>query len=128
MSCCDSIEGCVAEDSTFSVMARVQVNGTTAIQSDFSSITFKAWNENDRDTVHTSGTLTVANVIFNALQTDGRWTLDATGYNFRHDIGSGVFTDPGNYRIEYTCNLTGGGAVILTPFQVRVVDRWTDGE
>ena len=128
MSCCESISGCVAEDSTFAVMARLHVNGANAVQSDFSSITYKAWNTNDRETVVASGSLSVGTVVFNTLQTDGRWTEDATGYNFRHDITAATFTTPGIYRIEYTGTLAGGGSVIFTPFEVRVVDRWTDGE
>ena len=128
MSCCEIIEGCVAEDSTFAVMARLQVNGSNGVQGDFSSITWKAWNTTDRNSVYAYGTLTVANVVYNSLQTDGRWSVDTTGYNFRHDVGSGVFVTPGIYRIEYTCNLTGGGQLILQPYEVRVVDRWTDGE
>ena len=128
MSCCESISGCVAEDSTFSIMARLHVNGANAVQSDFSGITYKAWNTNDRETVVASGSLSVATVVFNTLQTDGRWTEDATGYNFRHDIAADVFTTPGVYRIEYTGTLAGGGSVIFTPFEIRVVDRWTDGE
>jgi hypothetical protein len=128
MSCCDVIQGCVAEDSTFAVLARIEVNGANGVQSDFTAITYKAWNTTDRSTVFASGTLTVATVVFNTLQTDGRWNADATGYNFRHDIAASVFTTPGLYRIEYTCTLAGGGSIILQPFEIRVVDRWTDGE
>ena len=125
---CEEITGCVKEDSGFAVLARVQVDGSNWTQSGVSAINWKAWDIADRHNVHASGSLTVGNVVFNSLQTDGRWTQDATGYNFRHDIGSSVFTDPGRYRIEYTATLTGGTQLILGPFVLNVEDMWTDGE
>ena len=125
---CDEITGCVKEDSGFAVMARVQVDGTNWTQAGVSAITWKAWDINDRSAAYTSGTLVVGTVVYNSLQTDARWTLDATGYNFRHDIGSGVFVDPGRYRIEYAATLTGGTQLLLGPFVVNVENMWTDGE
>jgi len=123
-----AIQGCVTEDSVFAVLARVQVDGANWTQANVNSLTWKAWDVNDRSTIYASDSLVVADVVFDALQTDGRWTEDATGYNFRHDVGSGVFTTPGRYRIEYAATLTGGTQLILGPFEVNVADAWTDGE
>ena len=125
---CDTVTGCVAEDSTFSVMLRLQVDGSNATQSALSSITWKAWNERNVGTVHASGTLTVSSVVFDTLQTDGRWTADATGYNFRHDITQATFTDPGRYVIEYTVTMTGGNSFIAGPVAINVQGRLTDGQ
>ncbi len=125
---CETVTGCVAEDSTFAVMLRLQVDGVTATQSVLSSITWKAWDEQNTGTVHASGTLTVSSVVFDTLQTDGRWTADSTGYNFRHDITQATFTDPGRYVIEYTVTMTGGNSFIAGPVAVNVQGRLTDGE
>ena len=124
---CNEIVGCVLEDSTFAVMARLQVDGANATQAVVSSITYKAWDTADSGTVYASGTLTVADVVFDTLQTDGRWAADATGYNFRHDVGQGVFVTPGRYRLEYTATLTGGNSFVFGPVLLQVADTWTDG-
>ena len=58
-------------------------------------------------------------VVFDTLQTDGRWSLDSTGYNFRHDIGTTTFTTGGEYVIQYTVTPSGGNAVIV-PVSVSV--------
>jgi len=125
---CDTVTGCVAEDSTFAVMLRLQVDGVNATQSVLSAITWKAWDEQSTGTVYASGTLTVADVVFDTLQTDGRWSADATGYNFRHDITQATFTDPGRYLIEYTVTMTGGNSFIAGPVVINVQGRLTDGE
>ena len=39
---CNEIVGCVLEDSTFAVMARLQVDGANATQAVVSAITYKA--------------------------------------------------------------------------------------
>ena len=125
---CDPIVGCANEDSTLSIMARVEVDGTNWTTANVTAISWKAWDINDRDTAYKNGSLTVGNVVFNSLQTDARWTTDTTGYNFRHDISNSVFTDPGKYRIEYTASLTGGTQIILGPYLLQINDMWTDGE
>ena len=49
-----------------------------------------------------SGSLTVSSVIFDTLQTDGRWTEDDTGYNFGHAVQAAWFATPDHtYRVEY---------------------------
>ena len=123
---CNEIVGCVLEDSTFAIMARLQVDGVNATQAVVSSITYRAW-DTAVTSVYASGTLTVADVVFDTLQTDGRWSQDATGYNFRHDVGQGVFVKPGRYRVEYTATLTGGNSFVFGPVLLQVSDVWTDG-
>ncbi len=125
---CETVTGCVAEDSTFAVMLRLQVDGNNATQAVLSSITWKAWDEKDTATAYASGTLTVSSVVYDTLQTDGRWSADATGYNFRHDITQATFTDPGRYLIEYTVTMTGGNSFIAGPVEINVQGRLTDAE
>ena len=123
---CDVIYGCVKEDSTFAVLARVHVDGAIWAQADVSAIIWSAWDKTDSaNPVINGASLTVADVVFDALQTDGRWTLDATGYNFLHTVAASVFTTPATYRIEYKVTLAGGAVVFLGPFEIKVEDVWT---
>jgi hypothetical protein len=73
---------------------------------------------------HDGVTLTVANVIFNALQTGGLWTADEVGYNFRHEIdvtSSEAFPKAGaQYQIRYELTPTSGQKSIVR-FQLRVI-------
>lgn len=68
-----------------------------------------AYNTSTGLTADTS--LAKASVVFDTLQTDGYWTGDTTGYNFRHKIDGANFPEGGRrYRIEYKIDtdLTGG--------------------
>ena len=105
----DEITGIVYEDSTFSLMSRFTVDGANATQSDCSSITMKAWDVDDYDTPVLDATLTVSAVVYDTLQTDGRWSVDATGYNFRYDVADTVCTTAGTqYRFEAVVTTSGG--------------------
>ena len=105
----DPVTGIVYEDSTFSLMSRFEVDGANAVQADCSSITIKAWDTDDYDTTVLSATLTVSNVVYDTLQTDGRWDTDSTGYNFRYDVADTICTEPGHqYRFEVVVTTSGG--------------------
>lgn len=86
------------------LMARVTLNGSNVTQASLTSITRKIFDL-DGDTPTTAidtATPAVASTIFDTLQTDGRWTVDETGYNFRNTIGGAEFPDPNHtYRVEY---------------------------
>ena len=108
---CDTISACAYEDSAFVLLARVEIDGANATQSTVSAITWKAFDVTDPDTVYDSGTLTVSSVVFDTLQTDGRWSEDWTGYNFRHEVAATVFATPDKrYRIEHKVTTSGGAS------------------
>ena len=100
----------VTEDGAFSVMARVDLDGAVAsfLQAAISSITLAVYDVSDVSSTFATDTLTVSSVVFDTLQTDGRWNVDSTGYNFKHDIAATVFVTPGRYRLEYLVTPTGG--------------------
>lgn len=73
---------------------------------------------------HSGAALTVANVIFNSLQTDGLWTIDEVGYNFRHEVNissAEAFPKAGaQYQVRYELTPTSGQKTIVR-FQLRVI-------
>ena len=131
------IYGNVFKNGSVTLMARVLgLNAVALTQSDFSTSSsssgvcdwparYSIWliDEDDPDsrteiTGHYDKPLTVADIIFNALQTDARWTVDDTGYNFRHTVeicDDYAFTIAGReYLVEYTLTPSNG-----QPLKVR---------
>lgn len=112
----------VFEDSGASCMARVVGNAATAItQATITSITSHVFDL-DSSTPTTdldNSTLTVSSVVFDTLQTDARWTVDSTGYNFRHDFAASIFTTGGHrYRVEFVFTPS-SGAVFHVVYQLK---------
>ena len=86
-------------------MGRIRgTDGALIVQADITSI---AYNVYDLDgatphTATTTGTLTVADVVFDTLQTDERWSADGLGYNFRADVAASVPAHGGHtYLIDW---------------------------
>lgn len=90
----------------FQFLARVEgFTGAYILQSEVSTIAYRVIDEADGSEV-VSGTQTVANVVFDTLQTDGRWNRDAIGYNFRAQLAGTAFPDNGRrYRVEFQFNM-----------------------
>lgn len=94
------------EDSDVALMARLEdIEGTTLTNALTTSIHYSIWDVT-ADVEVTPSTLLdpLTDFLFDTLQDTAQthWKKDATGYNFRHDIGESVFTEPNNeYRIEY---------------------------
>lgn len=112
---CESTTGFVYEDSTFALMSRFEVDGANGVQADCVSIQMKAWKATDFDDTVLDAALTVSSVVFDSLQTDGRWTRDSTGYNFRYDVADTICTVAGAlYLFEAVIETSGGSLPPLT--------------
>jgi hypothetical protein len=128
----NDIHGTAFKNGSVTLLARiVGQSGANVQQSDINTITYTIYllddqNPDSRTAVadHTDVALTVANVIFNTLQTDAIWTVDATGYNFRHvlDVSDHqAFTIAGRrYLIEYQLT-PAAGQIILVRFRINVI-------
>ncbi len=79
------------------------------------------WDVDTRTPIagHTNVGLDITDIIFDVLQTDDSWTIDDTGYNFKHQIdicapGSSPFTVAGaRYLVEFTLAPTSGQIIIV---------------
>ncbi len=126
------IHGSAFKNGSATLLARiVGQDGDNILQSDVNTIVYTVYLLDDQDpntrtpvTGHTDVSLTVADIIFNTLQTDAIWTVDATGYNFRHvlDVSSNpAFAIAGRrYLVEY--QLTPAvGQMIIVRFRINVI-------
>lgn len=124
MSCLETV--IVNQGSTFAVMYRVLVAGENMVQADVYTVEYAVYNDDTREEVLALTDLTVADVVFDTLQTDDRWTTDTDGYNFRHDVSHSLLTDPDvTYRIEYKITLDGGSEFYLSPIRVRLEEMYS---
>ena len=100
----------IYEDSGITCMARIQGDDAAYItQATTSTIVLKTF-KNVSTTATSTTSLTVSSTVFDALQTDARWS-DSTGYNFRYAVPAAVF-DAGDatYRLEFYFTPTSGSA------------------
>jgi hypothetical protein len=110
------------EDSGFSLMARIQgVDAANIVQADISSIAYSIFDLADPTSATDTGSLTVASVVFDALQTDARWSEDETGYNFRWDVPASIpATGTKRYRFEIAFT-PGSGEVFHALFESSTI-------
>ena len=115
------------ENGGATFLARVQSAGLNIVQVDVTSIERKIFDKHG-DTPTTAidtQNLVVANTIFDTLQTDGYWSADNTGYNFRDVILPGKFADGNHdYRVEYKI-LGAAGRVAWIVFIVSAKEIWS---
>ncbi len=128
----NDIYGTAFKNGSAILMARVVDSaGVNLQQSGVSAIKYSIYELDptrpDVQTVvagHDAVVLTVSAVIYNTLQTGGLWTVDAVGYNFRHEINvstSAAFPKAGvAYQIRYELTPTSGQKSIVR-FQLRVI-------
>jgi hypothetical protein len=94
--------GKVIENSPTTILARlVDAQGSLLTQANTSSISVKVFDRTSAEQVGATITPVISDTIYNTLQTDSRWTRDATGYNFAMVIGPAYFpAAPTTYRVE----------------------------
>lgn len=111
------------EDSAVTFRDRIiAATGTAIVQADVSSIAYSVRSVADPSTVVASGSLTVADVVYDTLQTTN-WTADSTGYNFRAVLAGTCFP-LGDivYRVEFVFTMTSGSPVISMK-EVTTIER-----
>jgi hypothetical protein len=126
------IHGTAFKNGSVTLLARiVGQNAANIGQASITAVKYTVFllddqNPDSRTAVadHDNVTLAVSSVIFNALQTDSLWTVDAIGYNFRHvlDVSThAAFTIAGRrYLVEYRLTPT-TGQTILVRFRINVI-------
>ncbi len=117
MSAQTIIRGTIYEDFAATLLARVTGNaGTNITQASLTSITYAVYDRSVNPvTAVNTGTLTIASVVYDTLQTtDDRWDVDTTGYNFAYTFPGTLFPS-GNreYRVEVKFTPTSGEAFPL---------------
>jgi hypothetical protein len=124
--------GTAFKNGSVTLLARVVgKDGADIVQADIASAKYSVYLLDDQDadsrsatTGHSNVTLNVAGVIFNTLQNDKLWTVDETGYNFRHvlDVSENqAFTIAGRrFLVEFELT-PGTGQVILVRFRLNVI-------
>ncbi|TWT46491.1 hypothetical protein [Botrimarina hoheduenensis] len=87
------IEGVVFEGASAVLLARVtHTDGSPIVPGEISTVVYTVRERSGCDgqtqgvTGHMSVSLTPADVLLSTLQTSGEWSVDAIGFNFRHEI------------------------------------------
>ena len=101
-----AIQGNAIEEASTIVKAKLTDHGgTLLLQADFTSIHYEAWNMDASpvNQVKVATALTVANVVFDTLQTD--WSVDAIGYNFKATLPDDLYSDGGALKYKIIFNV-----------------------
>jgi hypothetical protein len=115
----------IYEDTGVTCMSRILGDDAVAItQATTSAITVAVFKNTSTTATYTAS-LTVADVVFDAYQTDARWDKDSTGYNWRYAVVASVF-DAGDatYRLEFKFTPT-SGSVYFVIFEIDTVEVFT---
>jgi hypothetical protein len=126
------VQGIVYKNGSAVLMARVVgLSGAPLTQPQAASINYSVFQLDDSEidfqtpvAGHDDASLAVGAVLFNSLQTDALWDVDATGYNFRHilDAAAGsAFPIAGlAYQARYEIAPT-AGPLIVVRFKLRAI-------
>lgn len=104
------IQSEVLEGEAYVTVARVVgANGAVVLSSGVTDWELRVYDESSTTPTTSLYTLTgqlASLVMQTALVVDGYWTVDATGYTFRHSLSAAAFTAQGGgvYRLEYKIN------------------------
>ncbi len=125
MASVKDIYGSVYVNSSADLLARVvDANGDPVLETDIVSIVYTirerdACSDNAGTVVpgHDEVPLTASEVIMSELLTDSAWSIDGTGYNFRHAIDTTTneaFMKAGySYQVRYDLFLVDGQTVVF---------------
>jgi len=124
--------GTALKNGSATLLARVVgKDGAHIVQADIASAKYSVYLLDDQDadsraavTGHSDVALNVSDLVFNTLQNDPLWTVDETGYNFRHVLDvteHQAFTVAGRrFLVEFALT-PNSGQVILVRFRINVI-------
>ncbi len=110
-------------DSGVTLMARIQGSDAANItQAAITTIAYDVYDLGSSTPTVALGAsvaeLTVADVVFDTLQTGSRWDADSTGYNFKHVVAATTLANGGNkYGVKYTFT-PASGEPFLVEFEI----------
>lgn len=110
----------VFEDSGAALLARiVGHDAANIVQAGVTSIQYTVFNAITGAETQAQVSQTVANVIFDTLQTDARWTVDDTGYNYAFAVPAAALPTGGViYRFEIKLTPASGEVFQIGPFEL----------
>lgn len=126
------IQGAVFKNGSATLLARViGADGSPIQKADIRSAryTVALVDEDELDAQtpvagHTNVAVSVAALVYDALQTDDLWDVDSTGYNFKHVLNvtsHQAFASAGRvYLVTFTLTPT-SGQPILVRFRVHAI-------
>lgn len=125
------IEGVALERSSVVLLARVAYpDGAIVLPSQVTTVRYWIDERPGCDGVgtpvagHQSVSLTPADVLYATLQTTDEWSVDATGFNFRHELdvatNDALPTAGRAYLVRYELTPTVGQPVVLR-FLIRAI-------
>ena len=114
----------IYEDTGITCMSRILGDDASAItQATTSAITVAVFKNTSTVATYTAS-LTVADVVFDAYQTDARWS-GSTGYNFRTALPALVFdTGDATYTVEFKFTPTSGSQYFVI-FEIDTIEVFT---
>ena len=132
MAVAKDIQGTVFRNATATFMARVENSaGETIDQMSVASIRYTIYELGTTDpqtltpiSGHNNVSLVVADAIYNTLQVDEAWSIDAVGYNFRHELNvatNEAFATAGAvYQVRFEITPTFGQKIVIR-YQLRCI-------
>jgi hypothetical protein len=114
----------VYEDSALFLMGRGKAStGDYMLQANIEAIDLKVYEQGKPGTLIDEQTITPAEVIFDTLQTDARWTKDSTGYNFRYQtLVAQLPHGKRTYVFEFKFTPAGNGPIFHAVFHVPTLE------
>lgn len=126
------VQGTVFQNATATFMARVETSaGANLVQANVDSIKYTVsvvakGDLSAKNTIlgHENVALDNTDVVYDVLQNDATWTVDAVGYNFRHEIDVSQFeafpVAGETYQVRYEVTPTSGQNIVFR-FCVRCI-------
>ncbi|MCA9229200.1 MAG: hypothetical protein KDA57_01000 [Planctomycetales bacterium] len=132
MTVARDIHATVFRNATATFMARVEnAVGQAITQASVASVHYTVFELDAVDPTslmavigHDDVVLAASDVIFDTLQSDESWTVDATGYNFRHELdvsSNEAFAKAGGlYQVRYELIAVVGQKIVFR-FKLRCI-------